>query len=266
MFDLHCHIIPGIDDGAKTEVVSLEMLQISAENGTTAIVATPHVIVGQWLPPWEKIVTHCNLLRIHGEARGISIPIYPGAEVAISIEILKYIDSPGRYCLNSGCYMLVELPALEIPSFTDEFFFQLQTKGITPILAHPERHSTIAGNPELLLDWVQKGILLQINSGSILGKMGERAQKTAELLLANHLVHVIGSDAHNTRSRSTNLREAAKRIVELVGEEQAQQLLMENPMAIINSQELEELEEISVIRYPRKPGLVGALLKKIGLG
>ena len=150
MFDLHSHIIPGIDDGSKNMEMSLTMLQIAVQNGTKGIAATPHVIEGEWLPTWDRILKACEGLERKAQKAGIDITIFPGGEVALYLDILKLLKRPGPYCINSGRYMLVELPAAEIPSFTDDFFFTLQARGITPILAHPERHPELAKKPEIL--------------------------------------------------------------------------------------------------------------------
>lgn len=253
MFDLHCHILPGLDDGAKDLETSLAMAQIAAQSGTAHIVATPHVIEGNWLPEWSEIVNACRQLQgvLHKEQ--IPIVLYPGAEVALSMDILKQISGPGPYCLNGGCYMMVELPAMEIPDYTDEFFFTLQTRGITPILAHAERHPEIARHLEYVQEWIHKGILVQMNGPSLTGRMGERSMKTAELLLYNDMVHIIGSDAHSKRSRNPNLQPTKEKLSALCGIDRADRLLRENPEKVLKSRHL-EVKEISRIKQPRSSG------------
>ena len=250
MYDLHSHILPNIDDGAKNIDMSLAMLQIAADNGTKGIAATPHVIEGEWLPAWDRILTECETLQQAAQNAGIDLPIYPGGEVAIYRDILDRLKGPGAYCINGGRYLLVELPATHSPSFTEEFFFTLQTRGITPILAHPERHPELAKKPEILAQWISTGVLTQMNGTSITGLMGERVMATAELLLINQMVHVIGSDAHSIRSRNTNLTSAAEVIIKLIGQERAQQLLVVNPDNIIHSREVDRIE-IGNIQYPK---------------
>jgi protein-tyrosine phosphatase len=261
MFDLHSHILPGIDDGALNRETSMAMLKIATDHGTTGIVATPHVIEGTWLPAWDKIVADCSRLQMAARDTGINLPIFPGAEVAINLAILKKVARPGQYCINAGRYMLVELPAQEIPRFTDEFFFVLQTRGITPILAHPERNSEIAKHPTLLLEWVRKGILMQINGSSLTGCMGQRVMATAELLLGNNMAHIIGSDAHSTRNRNPNLGPTAVKISSLVGQERAQQILVVNPDHILNSRDV-EVSDVSAIIYPQKASGIKRWLSK----
>ncbi len=252
MFDLHSHIIPGIDDGSKNIETTLTMLQIAIQNGTTGIVATPHIIEGKWLPTWERVLKECEALQKKVQKAGMDIPIFPGGEVAIYLDILDMFKSPGSYCINGGRYMLVELPAAEIPSFTEDFFFTLQTRGITPILAHPERHPKLAQSPEILLEWIRTGVLTQMNGTSITGLMGARVMKTAELFLQNQMIHAIGSDAHGIRNRNTNLTSAVEKITMLMGESRTHELMVANPDHIIHSREI-EIPDIKEIRNFQEP-------------
>lgn len=259
MLDLHCHILPSIDDGAQDLDTSLAMLKIAVESGTVGIVATPHAIEGKWLPTWHEILEGCARLSAAGQTMGLTIPIYPGAEVFVHMDILDQIKGPGPYCINGSRYMLVELPAREIPRFTEEFFFTLQARGITPILAHPERHPEIAKHPEILKGWIGKGILVQINASSITGRMGERAMKTAEYLLKSNMVHCIGSDAHGVRTRKPDLRKAAEKIKLLVGEAKVQELLVTNSTKVIQNEDV-DVPEVELQHFHGKASLLKTLL------
>lgn len=253
MFDLHCHILPGIDDGAKDLDTAVAMARIAVENGTTAIVATPHVIEGDWLPDWGDITAGCEQLQAVLTQKQIPLVLYPGAEVALNLDILDKISGPGAYCINGGRYMLVELPAMEIPGYADEFFFTLQARGITPVIAHAERHPVLAECPEQLQEWVNKGMLVQVNGPSLIGHMGERSMKTAELLLHNHMVHILGSDAHSPRRRKPVLTAARDKLLSLCGTDVTDQLLQQNPEAVIGSREI-EFAEVSRICRPKSSG------------
>lgn len=263
MIDLHSHILPGIDDGAKTTEDSLVMARIAVDNGTTVIVATPHVIEGRWLPEWSTIMRLCAELSSELKKKNIALTIVPGAEVALNMDILDLIAGPGPYCINDGRYMLVELPATHIPQYTDEFFFTLQARGISPILAHPERHPDIARNPELIIEWVNKGILMQVNGPSLVGKMGDRAMQTAEVLLNSNLVHFFGSDTHGPRSRTPLLTGAVEKSIAFVGEEKTREILLANPLSIINSEEI-LIEDVQQIIAIKKTGLLKRILGMIG--
>lgn len=255
MIDVHCHILPNIDDGADDLATALAMAQIACDYGTTAMIATPHVIEGDWLPPWERILAKCASLQQELVAADFKLQIYPGAEVALNLDILNKVTGPGPYCINGGRYMLVELPAMQIPLYVDDFFFKLQARGIIPILAHPERHPAIAKNLGLLTEWIQHGVLVQVNAPSLMGRMGERAQITAELLLMNNMVHFIGSDAHGLRARTPKLSAAAQKIHSLVGGEIAEQILETNPTCVIMGNEI-AVSELTEVVYPGKSGRI----------
>lgn len=254
MFDMHIHIIPDIDDGSKDMETSKAMLRIAAENGTTHIIATPHVIEGDWLPSWEIINEGCKNLRQWASELGLNLQIYPGGEIAMNMDILEQIKGPGQYCINGGRYLLVELPAAEIPDYADDFFFTLQARGITPILAHPERHPVIARNPQRLADWINKGILTQLNCTSLIGKMGERTMKTAELLVANNMIYLVGSDAHGIRTRNPNLRQGIAKLKAMVGEEKTLQISYGHPHAILSNRDI-IIQEIAAIKLKKESNI-----------
>jgi len=235
MIDIHCHVLPGFDDGAEDEANALAMLKIATDSGIRAVVATPHVIEGAWLPSWEKIVSACQSLQESACRQGLSIEIYPGAEVAVNMDILDLISNSGEYCLNGGNYMLVELPSIHIPTYVDEFLFLLQARHITPIIAHPERHPAIGRDPEILRRWERRGILAQVNATSITGKSGHKVQKVAEFLLCNNLAHAVGSDAHGIKHRLPELNTAEVKMLSLLSPEVVYRLLYYNPMHFVES-------------------------------
>ncbi|MGD8399406.1 MAG: hypothetical protein PVH64_00490 [Bacillota bacterium] len=252
MIDLHTHIIPEIDDGAVDEGTAAAMLCLAAEHGTRALVATPHVIEGEWLPRWDRIMAGCDALRRLVRQHHLKLSVYPGAEVALKMDLLdELITGPGPYCINEGRYLLLELPSFEIPSFTEDFFFKLMTRGITPILAHPERHPEIGRDPEIIVEWVRKGILVQMNGASFLGKLGEKIAKTAELLVLNDLVHCVGSDAHGIHNRRPKLIDVADKLEAFVGEANTRRILEENPQKIIGGAAV-AVPEVHQLKYPRK--------------
>jgi len=238
MIDLHSHILPGVDDGAKDASVALAMLEIAVSDGIKGMVATPHVDKAVWLPQWQEIVDSCTALAAEARRAGLSIELFPGAEVAVQPDNLDLLIGPGPYCINGGRYILVELPALQIPSYTDEFFFVLQTRGLFPILAHPERNLEIARKPEVLRNWIAKGLLLQVNATSITGQMGRRAKGFANWLLQQDMVHCISSDAHGIRSRRPLLTEALASVASQVGVERAGQIAV-NSAKIVSGEEID---------------------------
>ena len=145
MIDIHSHILPGLDDGAKDMLETLEMVRQLCEAGFKTILATPHVLEGKdFLCPAEILAVTEQVHRCVVEA-GISVEILPGAENYIFPDMAKWVSAGKLLTLgNTGKYLLVELPMLEIPQYTDQVFFELQVQGLTPVLAHPERYKRLA--------------------------------------------------------------------------------------------------------------------------
>ena len=239
MLDTHTHILWNIDDGSKNQCMSLQMLEIAARSGTKAIFATPHVIERANKPSWEEIKEKTQQLRQLCAEAQIDIMLYPGAEVQMNWELLPELGATGAYCLNGGRYLLVELPAAEIPAYADEFWYELELKGITPVLAHPERYRQLHENKDLLLLWRRRGMLMQCNSGSFTGMFGSSVCENAKVLLANGLVDLLGSDGHRCEGRNTDMSRAAAVIRQLAGEEVLRQMTETNPQAILKNQEIE---------------------------
>ena len=237
MIDLHSHVLPEMDDGAKDQKTALAMLGLAVASGTGTIVATPHVIENAHRPAWETVVEECRKLAAASEQQGTNIRICPGAEVAMAYDSLAYLEKPGPYCINNSNYILVELPTHIIPEYTDEFFFVLQTRGFYPVLAHPERNIELSHHPERLAEWINRGILVQINGSSLMGKMGDKVRRFAELLVARNMVHCLGSDAHGFNSRRPMLDGATAKLASLAGPQKAKEITATTPGKILRGEE-----------------------------
>lgn len=224
MIDIHSHIlydIPG-DDGARDRSMSLDMLRQAAEAGTRELFATPHFHRRGICPSWDVITERLAQLQQAADDTGIPIRLHSGAEVSLDADTLNYLPGPGEsraYCLAGTAYLLVELLPTAAPLETWNLLYQLQLRGYLPILAHPERYRHIMSHPDAVLQWVEKGILLQSNKGSFLGDFGETAQRSARWLYERGAVHFLGSDAHRTNWRSPDTRKADAAIAALPGGE-----------------------------------------------
>lgn len=231
--DLHCHILPGLDDGSPDSDISCAMLQMSCECGTRDLFATPHVISGSWQPTWEQILQQVAALNQRAGDLQLDIRVHPGAEVAMDWSLLELLPGPGAYCLGDSRFILVELPLGSLPTYADEFLFTLQTRDFLPILAHPERNPDVKKAPTRLQTWLDRGIYAQLNASSLLGTMGNKTQETAEALLRYGGGHFLGSDAHGIGVRRPDLRPAQERLHNLLGEAGAKQLLQDNPSQLL---------------------------------
>ena len=257
--DIHSHIIAEIDDGATNLADSLMMITQAFESGTRYIVATPHVIWHEHQPEWAVICAECLKLNEKIKSEGIALTVVPGAEVALTPELLDKIK-PGEYCLNQGKYMLVELPMLQMPQYAETVIFGLQTKGIRPIMAHPERYPDVIQNPGIVLEWLHKGILLQVNSKSITGLFGPEVQKCVLALLHNRVVSFVASDAHSPGGRNTKLSAAYELVAEKYGADYAEQIFVINPHAVLNSENVAVVKPESFIA-PRQRSFFARLFR-----
>ena len=237
--DLHTHILSGIDDGAKDTGTSLEMLNIAGGDGTGHIILTPHYIYGLVNNTAGIVREKCLELDSMAAEEGIDVNIYPGSEVFISPEIPE-LAKEGVICtLNDSMYILVELPVMSIPEYAPEVLYQLKLNGYIPIIAHPERYEEVSKNPSILYDYIQRGILCQVNSTSLMGLYGRKVRETALALLRHNMAHFVSSDAHTCRGRAPKLQKARDLVAVTIGEDAAQVLFESNGFAVINNSFIE---------------------------
>jgi protein-tyrosine phosphatase len=214
--DLHCHILPGLDDGARDMKASLSMALMARESGARRIVATPHIMPGVYASSPGDIRAKASLLRENLGEAGIDLEIVEGAEVYLTEQISRDYKDEKILPLGRSRYILVELPSLSLPAHTIDEIFNLRIAGAGVILAHPERNSDLRRNPGLLREVVETGIYLQVNAGSFVGVYGKDVSAFADRLMKEGLVHFIGSDAHsgdhlNLLESGPDIRPALKR-------------------------------------------------------
>ena len=213
------------------------MLRKASTSGVEIVVATPHLLLGSYgIRFSERNQLTSDLQKAAGK-NGIEIQVKPGVEYYLSPELLEDACNLKELTINNnGKYLLVELPMQIIPAYTEDIFFKLNEEGITPVLAHPERNMEICQNPNILSDFVTKGVIVQINAGSLLGYFGKHTRKVAQALLAHRLVHVVASDMHSASSLA--LGDAVPEVRNLVGAECVRQLFLENPRQVLNGEAL----------------------------
>lgn len=252
MYDIHSHVIYGIDDGAPDRDTSCALLRMAVDSGTSQIVATPHVIEMYDHPSWQRILEGVEELRSLSRAENLDLEIMPGAEVMLSLDILAaYDEAPHAFCLNNTNYALIELPRFEVPKYTEDLIYEMQLRGLIPVLAHPECYGSLFQTPERLLEWCQKGVLLQCNGGSLLGMFGPDVERNLRFMLHNRLISFIGSDAHRIKGRNTNLAEARRKLVGIVGQDYADAICIHNPRMMLAGEKL----DVSVpMKLEKTPG------------
>jgi protein-tyrosine phosphatase len=242
MIDLHCHILPGVDDGPETIEESLEMAKQAAEQGIHTIVATPHHQNGKYNNEKQAIMQKVNELTTLLKQQDISITILPGQEVRLYGEFLQDYEAGTILTKNeTGKYVLVEFPSNHVPRYAEALLYDIQLKGLVPIIAHPERNAEIIERPHLLYDLVNKGALSQVTAASLTGGFGKKIKKFSIQLIEHNLTHMIASDAHNTTTRSFKLREAYDVLEKEFGTDMLY-LLQENVYSIISGQSIYKLD------------------------
>jgi protein-tyrosine phosphatase len=229
MIDIHCHILPGVDDGADSWEVALEMCRIAAADGITQIVATPHAN-NEYTYDRERLKSTAQQLM----ERTAGVPnIVLGCDFHFSYEnVQDALSNPSRYTIGETPYLLVELSDFSVPpNFMDALHRLVQT-GLRPILTHPERNPLLQHRPEQVLEWAGKGLIVQLTANALTGDWGKTAQRTARWLLEHNGVHVVATDAHDVRHRPPLLSPARRVLCNWQGEEVARALLEDNPAAV----------------------------------
>jgi protein-tyrosine phosphatase len=229
MIDLHCHILPGIDDGPVDMQTSIDMARIAAEDGIEIIVATPHI--KEKLHPTVKLLELVNLLNNHLESKNIPVKILLGGDVFA----LLLPTNMKKYTINNSRYILIEFPHNYLPSNCKEILFSLAMLGLCPIITHPERNLAIMKKPKLLLDVLHANTLVQITAGSLTGEFGRNEQACASYLLQKEAVHFIATDAHSNDFRRPILSEGFKIAAKMLGEERAEKFVWHNPDAVLKN-------------------------------
>lgn len=235
MIDIHSHILPSLDDGPKTIEESIELCKIAANDGIKKIVATPHSKDGVYEAKSDVILRKVDELNLKLKEIQLDLEILPGAELHINENLAKNIKDGDVLTINNGKkFILLELPFFFVPPATERLIFNLRTAGIVSIISHAERIIKFQKNPDILGQWADFGVLVQITAQSLTGDFGSRERKCAEWLLKNDMVHFIASDVHSLTGRPPVLSKAVERAAKIRGEEEARALVAHNPEQIIN--------------------------------
>lgn len=239
LIDIHCHILPGVDDGPKTLEDSLDMARAAVDNGITTIIATPHF---NCFFENKKVDILKKVVQLNERIREENIPltILPGKEIAIYGDIIEDLEKGIIQSLCDTQYIFIELPLNHVPKYIDKLIYNLQVKKFVPIIVHPERNVQIVKQPELLYRLVKHGALTQITAASLVRGFGKETMKFTEKLIEANLVHFIASDAHNVGSRGFKLAEAYARVDKLYGTEYLY-LLIENTELLVQGKMVNKL-------------------------
>lgn len=233
MVDLHAHILPGLDDGARDVGEAVAMARIAAEDGVTAMVATPHM-GGIYATKREDILRGVQALQAALEEEGVALSLLPGADVRIDYDLPEKVrEGEVVTVADRGKYLLVEWSHDVIAPGMEDLVFRLRLAGVTPILTHPERHGAVQAQPEMLAPLVRAGCLTQLTASSLLGGFGRSAQRCAKTLLKGRLAHLVASDAHSAWGRRPGLSEARRQVEAMLGREEAAEMFDARPALVV---------------------------------
>ncbi|KPZ66080.1 Tyrosine-protein phosphatase YwqE [Pseudoalteromonas sp. P1-16-1b] len=235
MIDIHTHILPGIDDGAKDLTESLALLKLAENDGITHMVATPHIHVGRFNNAAAQIQNDLESLKREAHKEGINVKLAAAAEVRLDIELMAMVMAnklPFIGKIADKNVLLLELPHSHMPQGYDKFIQWLAKQNMRVIIPHPERNRDIQSNLYYIQHLNQLGCDFQLTASSIEGEWGESAQTIALQMLQDGLVNYVASDAHSVKRRPPILSHARKTVAQLLGEERATALFVTNPLQL----------------------------------
>jgi protein-tyrosine phosphatase len=228
--DIHCHLLPGLDDGPRTPDVAVHMCALAQAAGTVAVIATPHANHRFVFDPQQAAARRSELeANLERPLR-----LFGGCEVELSYEMLPAVfEHPAAYTLAGSRYLLVELMPTSLPPNLERVFSRLLDRGVVPVLAHPERHALLLARLERLESWVARGVLVQLTADALTGRRGARVQGLAVELLRRRLAHFVASDGHDPVRRPPRLLDAYRAVHEGLSPQLADRLFIHNPRAVL---------------------------------
>jgi len=230
MIDMHCHVLYGVDDGSRTFEESLAMIKAAQTIGFKGIVLTPHYMS---YTQYTSSLNHNRIIHKHLKKllveEGVDIQLYLGNEIFYEPDLLPVLERGEFITLNRNGFFLIETMRHDADKdhFLD-FLYRIQLKGYRTIVAHPERYDFVQDNPGVLIDFLDRGHLLQINALSLIGFYGKHAKETAEVLLKHNMVQFMASDAHRVHAYQ-KMPEALDIALDLIGPKNFRRIMIDNP-------------------------------------
>ena len=225
MIDLHCHILPGIDDGAASLQESLSMAEQAIAQGITHLLCTPHHNNGRYENEKSSVIATVHHLQNALDERNLPLTLLEGQEVRVTGELITAFEKDHLLFTDiTDIYLLLEFPTQDVPAFSESLFFELRTLGKVPVIVHPERNAIFREDPNRLIPFLEMGCLAQLTAPSIVGIFGKQIQKTAHEMVTHNLVQMVASDAHGVTKRRFYLKEAYEIIEQEWGKEKVLQM------------------------------------------
>ena len=225
MIDLHCHILPGVDDGAASLQESLSMAEQAIAQGITHLLCTPHHNNGRYENEKSSVIAAVHHLQNALDQRNLPLTLLEGQEVRVTGELITAIERDHLLFTDiTDTYLLLEFPTQDVPAFSESLFFELRTLGKVPVIVHPERNAIFREDPNRLIPFLEMGCLAQLTAPSIVGIFGKQIQKTAYEMVMHNLVQMVASDAHGISKRRFYLKEAYEIIEQEWGKQKVLQM------------------------------------------
>lgn len=245
MIDMHCHILPGLDDGSQSMEESIWMACMAVENGVSVLVATPHANqqgrFDNYCTPYMQYVFEefCSQLK----ERHIPLKVLPGMEIYASVDMVERIERKQLCSIAGTSYYLVEFPFRCQQSEMDFLLQRMLRNGYTPLVAHPERYICVQRYPDTVWNWRAMGCAVQINAASVWGQFGPDCEATAKFLIENQQVDMFGSDAHGSHWRTPEIKRIREYLEQQHGHALAEKLLIENPHLLLEGSRIREINQ-----------------------
>ena len=237
MIDIHSHILPDLDDGARDLAESVEMARIAVEDGIEQMVATPHMFNGlSHNPRPDEVLDRVDALQ---KEIGDALQLLPGNEVHIAHDIVEKAAAHEVTPINQKNHMLIEFPSMNVPVGAESLFYKLQINGIVPILVHPERNAQVQNRPSIVAGFIERGVRIQVTAMSLTGEFGSAAHRCVETLLRHNCVHFIATDTHRAGRRPPVLSEGRDAAAAIIGPEAARHLVENNPLAVVQGETID---------------------------
>ena len=238
VFDIHHHLLPGLDDGPPNLEAAIAQARLAVADGISHVVCTPHASAHF---PFDPVTVAERVVELQASlaAHSIALTLGAGCDFHVSFDnVQTAIDQPTRFAINGGPYLLIELPDHGLSPNLSQTWYDLQLAGLTLILTHPERNPTLQREPARLMPWLRQGMLVQVTAASVLGQMGKPALRMAHELLDKRWVHFLASDAHDTERRPPRMTAAHAAVSQRYGVDYADLLCTANPAAVFAGEPL----------------------------
>ena len=237
MIDIHSHIIPNVDDGARSVEETFNILKEAQEAGFTDVILTSHFLLNYYETNAQELIFWKEKLQEVLKKQGTKINLHSGMEIYITNQMEELLENKKILTLANSRYMLIELPLATNVKYFDYVVYYLEAKGIKPIIAHPERYKCVQKDPDIVEEYIEKGCLIQCNYGSIVNLYGREAEKTIKTIFKKNQVHFLGSDVHRENGTYLIILDAIKKIRKIIGENKINEITTINPKKILQNEE-----------------------------